>query len=52
MTFLRKVRRASYRAGSWLGWLEALTSGRPSRLIKRVVNVLIGRKVVRRLWWR
>lgn len=47
-----KLRRAAYRAGYWLGWLEALASGRPSRLFKRMFNVLLGRKVIRRLWWK
>lgn len=47
-----KLRRRLYRAGSWLGWVEAIASGRPSRVAKRAANVVIGRKLARRLWWR
>ncbi len=49
---LRKARRASYRTGALLGDLNAIASGNPKRMLKRLVNKLLGRKVVRRLWWR
>ncbi len=47
-----KLRRFLYRGASLLGWIEAIVSGKPSRVVKRMFNVLLGRKVVRRLWWR
>lgn len=49
---LRKTRRASYRVGSLLGDLSAVLSGKPGRVARRAVNKLVGRKVVRRMWWR
>ena len=49
---IRKVRRSLYRGARLLGDLSALTSGKPSRIAKRVFNKLVGRKVVSRLWWR
>ncbi|MFN2555637.1 MAG: hypothetical protein ABR592_01985 [Nitriliruptorales bacterium] len=49
---LRQARRASYRASAILGDVSAIASGKPSRIAKRLVNKVIGRKVVRRLWWR
>ncbi len=47
-----KLRRSLYRWARLLGDLQAITSGNPKRIGKRVVNKLVGRKVVRRLWWR
>ncbi len=49
---LRKVRRFAYRLGALLGDVQAVTSGNPKRLVKRAANKVIGRKIVRRLWWR
>lgn len=49
---LRKVRRLAYRLASLLGDVQAVSSGKPKRVVKRLVNKLVGRKVVRRLWWR
>ncbi len=46
---IRRTRRAAYRTGSVLGWVVALISG-PGRVVARIANVLIGRKVVRRFW--
>lgn len=46
------VRRTLYRLASLLGDVQAVTSGNPKRVGKRLVNKMIGRKVVRRLWWR
>jgi len=49
---IRKLRRSLYRGARLLGDLSALTSGKPSRILKRAANKLIGRKIVSRLWWR
>ncbi len=49
---LRKIRRFAYRLASLLGDVQAVTSGNPKRVGKRLVNKLVGRKVARRLWWR
>ncbi|MDQ4130086.1 MAG: hypothetical protein M3133_03705 [Actinomycetota bacterium] len=46
------VRRSLYRLASLLGDVQAVTSGNPKRVVKRLVNKTVGRKVVRRLWWR
>jgi len=48
---LRKIRRSCYRLGSLLGWINATASG-PAALLRRTVNVFIGRNIVRRIWWR
>ena len=47
-----KLRGSLYRVARLLGDVSAVTSGRPDRIAKRLVNKLIGRKLVRRLWWR
>ena len=47
-----KLRGSLYRAARLLGDVSAVTSGRPDRIAKRLVNKFIGRKLVRRLWWR
>lgn len=49
---MTRARRGCYRLGSLLGDLEALFSGRPGRIAKRIANKLIGRKIVRRIWWK
>ena len=49
---LNKVRSGLYRAARLLGDVGAVTSGRPSRIAKRLVNKVVGRNLVRRLWWR
>ena len=49
---LSKVRGGLYRAARLLGDVGAMTSGRPSRIVKRLANKVIGRGLVRRLWWR
>jgi hypothetical protein len=43
------LRASHYRAARLLGDAEAIR--RPHRIPKRVANKLIGRNVVRRLWW-
>jgi hypothetical protein len=47
-----KLRRQLYRSASLLGDVEAVASGDPRRVERRLVNKLIGRKLVRRVWWR
>ena len=32
--------------------IEVLTSGDPKKIGRRIVNKTIGRKVVRRMWWK
>lgn len=50
MSGISKTRRGLYRLASILGDVDALTSGSPRRVRRRVANKIIGRKVVRRLW--
>jgi hypothetical protein len=45
---MSKTRSALYRWARFLGDVEAIRQ--PHKLPKRVVNKLIGRNVVRRLW--
>lgn len=45
---LSKVRRWLYRSGAGLGHVQAVRH--PRRIPRRVVNVALGRKVVRRIW--
>lgn len=52
MKLLRRTRRRAYRLASLLGDVEAVASGRPSRILRRAGNKLLGRKLVRRLWMR
>jgi len=47
-----KLRSALYQFARLLGDVSALASGSPKRLAGRAVNKLIGRRIVRRLWWR
>lgn len=47
-----ELRSLLYRWARVLGGFEAVTSGNPKRMGKRLVNKLIGRKLARRLWWR
>ncbi len=49
---LRRARRASYRAGSILGDITAIASRKPSKVLKRAANKILGRKLIRRAWWR
>ena len=41
-----------YRLTRSLRDLEVLSSGRPDKIAKRLVNKAIGRSIVRRLWWK
>jgi len=47
-----KLRSLLYTTARLLGDVSALASGSPKRIARRAVNKLIGRKVIRRLWWR
>lgn len=47
-----RLRSALYRWARLLGDVQAVTSGKPSKVGRRLVNKLVGRKVVRRLWWK
>lgn len=50
MSGVGKTRSALYRAARLLGDYQALASGNPKKIAKRVGNKLIGRKIVRRMW--
>ena len=52
MSFLSKLRRGLYRGARLLGDVSALTSGRPGEVARRAVNKVIGRRIVRRLFFR
>ncbi len=45
-----RLRPKTYKAGRIMGDVEAVASGRPSRIAKRVANKWIGRNLVRRMW--
>jgi hypothetical protein len=47
---ISSTRRAFYRAARFLGDVQAIR--RPHKIPKRVYNKLLGRTVVRRMWWR
>lgn len=46
------LRSSLYRAARLLGDGQALASGKPRRIVKRAANKVIGRKLVRRVWFR
>ena len=48
MTFLSRTRRQSYRVGRLLGDADAVIH--PSKAPRRIVNKVIGRKLVSRIW--
>ena len=48
-SFLYRAARAA-RTGEAVG--ESIGEGSPAPLLRRIVNILIGRYVVSRLWWR
>ena len=47
-----KLRGKLYKAARVLGDIEAVSSGKPKRMIKRGVNKLLGRNVVGKFWRR
>ena len=49
---IKKVRREAYRAGRVLGDLDAVASGKPDRIVKRIINKWLGRKLLWRFWRR
>jgi len=51
MSTLRTTRQASYRFARTLGDVQAIASGSPSKIAKRYANKVLGRHVVRRLWF-
>lgn len=50
MTLLRKIRSANYRYARELGDVDAILH--PSKAPKRIANKVLGRKVVRRVWFK
>ena len=44
------MRRKLYKLARLLGDLQAISSGKPRRIVKRAKNKWIGRKIVRRLF--
>ena len=55
MSTIGKTRGIFYRLARLLGWVQIITDtveGRPDKASKKLWNKLIGRKVVRRMWWR
>lgn len=49
---MREIVRWLYRLARLANDFSAIISGSPRRVARRVVNKIIGRRVVRRLWWR
>ena len=52
MSALNRARRNSYRVGRVLGDVSAVASGNPRRVMKRAANKIVGRTVVRKMWFR
>lgn len=49
-SILTQLRRAAYRAGRLAGDVQAVQSGKPSKIATRGVNKVIGRKLISKLW--
>jgi hypothetical protein len=49
---INSTRRSLYRVARILGDVQAAKSGSPKKVAKRAANKVIGRKVVRRVWFR
>jgi hypothetical protein len=41
-----------YRLARTANDVKTVSSGNPKKIVKRMANKAIGRKVVRRLWWK
>ena len=52
MGMLRKLRRSLYKGARILGDVNAVTSGNPARMAKRMMNKFTGRKLARHLFFR
>jgi len=56
MNWITNARRSTYTVGRLLGDLNAVTSaaqtGKPDKIVKRLVNKWIGRNLVSKMWWR
>jgi hypothetical protein len=48
---MRELRNLCYSVGRLLGWAIAGAGG-GMKLIRRIANAIIGRKLVSKLWWR
>ena len=51
MKNLRKLRGGLYRIARILGDINAVSKG-PAGIVKRIVNKVVGRKIVKRMWWK
>lgn len=49
---MRSLVRFLYSLTRLLNDFSVIVSGNPGRMARRVVNKIIGRRIVRRLWWR
>lgn len=49
MRTLRQLRRSLYRAARLLGHISAVSRG-PRGIARRLLNVALGRSIVRRIW--
>lgn len=49
---MSSLRSALYRWARILGDVQAVTSGDPKRIAKRYANKVIGRNVVRKIWFK
>jgi hypothetical protein len=48
----KKMRKQSYKLGRTLGDIKAISSGKPEKILKRILNKLIGRFIVSKLWFK
>jgi hypothetical protein len=47
-----EMRRTLYKIARLLGDTKAASSGKPDKIIKRLINKQIGKQIVSKLWWR
>ena len=51
-SILTQLRKDAYGLGRLLGDMSAVSSGKPSKMGKRLVNKAVGRNLISRLWWK
>lgn len=51
MRAINKLRGSLYTTARVLGDINAILGG-PDKVVKRLTNRLIGRNLIRRMWWR
>jgi hypothetical protein len=44
------MRNQTYKAARIMGDIKAISSGKPEKILKRILNKLIGRFIVNKIW--